>query len=428
MLPVLLRPPSRRVHGWLIAWVVIAACAISLGAGSIDLAVYLRAAQAVAAGGDPNLTPPGELPWFYPPFAAALFVPLLALPFPVAAMAMALASAAALARLLHLVMARLGHPELTLVALAGAVVAEPVYATLGYGQVNLMIAWLVAEGFLGRQRWLIGVAAGIKLTPLVFLLPLLVRRDLRGAGLATAGLAGTIGLGWVVAPAASGEFWSGLFLGATERIGTSYAANQSLTGALWRAAGPGGVPLMGAALTVAVVLVGAAVLRRPDIDDILALVVTGIAGLLVSPLSWVHHWIWVLPLVLWSVTNGRRRLALAWSILLVGRVTWWFPSGGEAEYAHGLVGKLTQDSWTILALITLGVLAFARTSVRGVAASGSASGLRGRDECLRISGEGEVAPDRTGGVLGEPALDIGDPRGVAGVRREMSGASVRDAR
>lgn len=351
-----LLPHSRRAGGWLIAWVVTAACAIALGAGSIDLAVYLRAASALVSGGDPNLTPPGELPWLYPPFAALPFVPLLALPFPVAAVVTALASAAALARLLHLVLVRLGRPELTLVVLAAVVVTEPVYATLGYGQVNIVLAWLVAEGFLGRRRWLIGVAAGVKLTPLVFLLPLLVRRDLRGAGLVVAGFAGTMGLGWLAAPEASGVFWSGLFLGATDRVGTAHATNQSLTGVLLRVAGDGGVPVLAAVLGVAVVLVSAAVLRRPDTDGVLALTVTGMAGLLVSPLSWTHHWIWVLPLVLWCFVHGRRRLALAWVILLVGRVTWWFPSPGEVPHP---ASALVQASWVILALVTLGVLALA---------------------------------------------------------------------
>lgn len=393
----------------LVAWTVVAASAIALGAGSIDLAVYLRAASDLVAGRDPNATPPGQLPWLYPPFAAAVYVPLLVLPFPVAAVVVALGSVAALARTLHLVLARLGRPELTLIATAAAIATEPVYATLGYGQVNLVLAWLITEGFLGRHRWLIGVAAGIKLTPLVFLLPLLVRRreraatsavtvfdagsesrsgggdggtmptsgravgaragarrawpSLRACGEVLGALLGTAAVGWVVAPAASAAYWSGLFLEASDRIGIAYATNQSLSGALWRAAGEGGVPVLTAVLSVAVVLVTAALLRRPDTDDMLALCVTGMAGLLISPISWIHHWVWILPLALWLLAHGRRPLALAWGILLVGRVTWWYPSGGHVEAAHDLLGKLTQDSWTILAMVTLGVLAMARARV-----------------------------------------------------------------
>lgn len=88
-----------------------------------------------------------------------------------ASVVVALGSLAALARTVHLIRGRLtpGRPDLTVVATAAAVVTEPVASTLGHGQVNLAVAWLVTEGFLGRRRWLIGVAAGLKLTPLAFL-------------------------------------------------------------------------------------------------------------------------------------------------------------------------------------------------------------------------------------------------------------------
>lgn len=349
--------PGRYVAWVLVGWTVVAASGIALGAGSIDLAVYLRAASDLAAGRDPNLTPPSQLPWLYPPFAAAGYLPLLVLPFPVASVVVAIVSVAALARTLHLVLVRLGRPHLTLVALAASIAVEPVYATLGYGQINLVVAWLVTEGLLGRRRWLVGVAAAIKLTPLIFVLPLLVRRDLRGAGETAAGFVIAGAVGWLVAPQASTTYWSGLFLAASDRIGIAYATNQSLSGTLWRAAGDGGIPVLSGVLSVTVVLVTAALLRRSDTDDVLALSVTGLAGLLVSPISWIHHWVWILPLGLWLFVHGRRRLALAWGVLLVGRVTWWYPAGGHVEYTHDLLGKLAQDSWSILAIVTLGVLA-----------------------------------------------------------------------
>ncbi|MFT4297141.1 MAG: glycosyltransferase 87 family protein [Micropruina sp.] len=351
------RPLPRHVVGGLIAWSVAGSCAAALGAGSIDLDVYLRAASELAAGRDPNLTPPGHLPWLYPPFAAAVYLPLLTVPFPVAVVAVALTSLAALARVLQLVLDRLapGRPDLIAVCLAAAVVTEPVASTLGYGQLNIVLAWLVTEGVLGRRRWLIGVAAGLKLTPLVFLLPLLLRRDLRGAAQLLAGFAGTVALGWLLAPAASSGYWTGLVLTAPERIGIGYATNQSLTGAVARAVGPGGSLALTAALSLVVVLATVVVLRRTS-DEVLAVAVTGLAGLLLSPISWTHHWIWSLPLVLWCAANGRAALGSAWAILLIVRPTWWYPSGGIVEYSHDPLGKLIQDSWTLLALVTLGLL------------------------------------------------------------------------
>lgn len=339
----------------LVAWSALASIGIALGGRSIDLAVYLRAAADVLAGRDPNITPAGELPWLYPPAAALPFAPLTWLPFDLAAVVLALASLAALARTLHLVLGRLGHtsPTATLVAVALAIAVEPVTSTLGHGQVNLVIAWLVAEGFLGGHRWLIGVAAGIKLTPLVFLLPLVLRRDWRGAALTLAGFAGTVAVGWLVAPTASVTYWGGLFFDPRDKIGIAFATNQSITGALWRIAGEGGVPLLGIALSLAVLALAVVAQRRHPDDDVLGLWVTGIAGLLVSPISWTHHWVWLLPAVAWLWVHGRRRFAIAWGVLMVGWVTWWFPDAGGRAFPLDLLAVAVQNSWAIVAVLTL---------------------------------------------------------------------------
>lgn len=369
MWSLLSRTLPRRAAGWLLAGAALAACAVASCAGSIDLAVYLRAASELADGGDPNLTPDGQLPWLYPPFAAAVYLPLVVAPFPVSAILVALGSVTALFRTLRLVLRRLlpARPDLAPVLLALALATEPVAFTLGYGQLNLVLAWLVTEGFLGRRRWLIGIAAGLKLTPLMFLLPLLVRRDLRGIVQVLIGFAATIAAGWLIAPAASTDYWTGLFLAAPDRIGIAYATNQSLTGAVARAFGPGGSPLLTTALSLIVLLAAVTVLRRTP-DQVLALSVTGLAGLLISPISWIHHWTWVLPLLLWCAVHAHRGLAWSWSLVLMGHLTWWYPTEGTVEYSHDLIGKLVQDSWTLLALITLGVLTHPRTAPLGLSA------------------------------------------------------------
>ena len=308
----------------------------------IDLAVYLRAAADVAAGRDPNITPAGELPWLYPPAAALPYLPLTWVPFGVACVVAAVVSVAALVRLLHLVLGRLGLPFGLPLATTLALFTEPVLSTLGFGQVNLVIGWLVAEGFLGRRRWLIGIAAGVKLTPLVFLLPLVLRRDWRGATQALGGFVATVVVGWLAAPAASVTYWGGLFLDASDRVGIAYTTNQSITGALWRLFGEGGSPVLGASLSLAVVAFAVLALRRRPDDDVFALWVTGLAGLLVSPISWIHHWVWLLPAVLWLWAHGRRWLASGWGVLMVSGVTWWWPAA--------------QNAWTVFALVTFVVV------------------------------------------------------------------------
>ena len=102
MWSLLSRTLPRRAAGWLLAGAALAACAVASCAGSIDLAVYLRAASELADGGDPNLTPDGQLPWLYPPFAAAVYLPLVVAPFPVSAILVALGSVAALFRTLRI--------------------------------------------------------------------------------------------------------------------------------------------------------------------------------------------------------------------------------------------------------------------------------------------------------------------------------------
>lgn len=352
---------GRHSGGLLAVGAALVAAAIAVGARSIDLAVYLRAARALASGGDPSVTPAGELPWLYPPVAALPFVPLTWLPEQGAEVVMALASVAALARMLHLVLGRLPRPlaasaSLTWACTAAAIVTEPVASTLGFGQINLVVGWLVTEGFLGRRRWLIGLAAGIKLTPLVFLVPVVLRRDWRGVLQVLGGSLGTVGLGWLVAPVASMSYWGGLFFDPRDKIGVAWATNQSLTGSAWRTFGEGGVPLLIAALSAAVLALTVLALRRRPDDAVFALWLTGIAGLLVSPISWIHHWVWTLPMVLWLWSSGRRRLALVWGVLLVGWVTWWLPGA--------------ENAWTLAALATIGM------ALRGV---GECSGPRGKE-------------------------------------------------
>lgn len=345
-------------------WAGLAAAvgvAVALAAGSIDLTVYLRAAADVLAGRDPSIAVPGVLPWLYPPFAALVFAPLLALPHWTAASLLALASLAALARMAYLIAPLLGRPNWAhwwplLLA------AEPVYATLGFGQVNLLLAWLVVEGFLSRHRWLIGVAVGVKLTPLIFVFPLLLRRDFRGLAGIASGASGTVALGWMAAPAASLSFWSGSLTRAPGHIGVAYAANQSLTGAALRLLGAEQrllvVGLLVALLSVvALALAGITLIKAPD-DPALALSITGLLGVLISPISWTHHWLWILPLTAWCWSHRHRVLTVAWGVLLLTRVTWWWPTDGTVEYHHHALGKLTQTSWTLLGFCTLAALAW----------------------------------------------------------------------
>ncbi|MGD0240829.1 MAG: glycosyltransferase 87 family protein [Streptosporangiaceae bacterium] len=277
----------------------------------------------------------------YPPFAAVLFSVASVLSWTAMRWAMTLASVAALGLSLWLVFGTLGYrdrPAIRLGATLGisafALATEPVQQTLALGQVNLLLMLLVvADLLLGdgipRSRWWhgigIGIAAGVKLTPLIFIPYLLLTRRYRQAATASAVFAATVALGYAVLPKDSGTYWAdGLFLKANRIVFLGTRGNQSLRGVLTRLAGSvssGTLPwIAAAALVVIVGLVTAMLLYRAG-QPVPGMLACALTGLLVSPLSWDHHWVWVAPgfaLLAHLGAAARRRAA---------RVGWWAAGG-----------------------------------------------------------------------------------------------------
>jgi alpha-1,2-mannosyltransferase len=275
----------------------------------------------------------------YPPFAAVLFSVASVLSWTAMRWAMTLASLAALGLSLWLVFGALGYRDrkairlgATLGVSALALATEPVQQTLSLGQVNLLLMLLVAADLLtggalvpgGRTRWWhgigIGVAAGVKLTPLIFVPYLLLTRRYRQAATACGVFAATVALGYAILPGDSGTYWAnGLFLKANRIVFLGTRGNQSLRGVLTRLAGSvsaGTVPWIAAAVLVAVAgLVAAALLDRAR-QPVPAMLACALTGLLVSPLSWDHHWVWVAPgmalLAHLGAVAGRRAVRAAW--------------------------------------------------------------------------------------------------------------------
>ncbi|HTX28532.1 MAG TPA: glycosyltransferase 87 family protein, partial [Streptosporangiaceae bacterium] len=276
----------------------------------------------------------------YPPFAAVIFAVASVLPWTVLRWAMTLASLAALGLAQWLTFGALGYrdrPAVRLAATLGvsalALATEPVQQTLGLGQVNLLLMLLIvvdlltggaADGSRGRTQWWhgigIGIAAGVKLTPLIFIPYLLLIRRYRQAATATAVFAATVVLGYAVLPRDSGRYWAdGLFFNANRIVFLGTRGNQSLRGVLTRVAGSvtaGTAPWIAAAVLVLIVgLIAAALLYRAG-HPVPGMLACALTGLLVSPLSWDHHWVWVGPgLALLAHLGARARgVARAW---------WW---------------------------------------------------------------------------------------------------------
>lgn len=189
--------------------------------------------------------------------------------------------------------------------------------TLAFGQINILLMGLMLADLLARNpRWgravpgsgfLVGVAAGIKLTPLVFGLYYLVRRDWRGLLNMTAGFAATVLIGLLLRPAESLQFWLEI-LPDTSRIGgAGYVDNLSLKGALLHFGVPAtAVTAPWLLLSLLVVALAAATIKLASDQGsrVIAISTTALTMLLISPVSWSHHWVWVavvLPAFAWTL-------------------------------------------------------------------------------------------------------------------------------
>jgi alpha-1,2-mannosyltransferase len=74
-------------------------------------------------------------------------------------------------------------------------------------------------------------------------------------------------------------------------------------------------------------------------DDVAALTAVAVGGLLASPLSWTHHWVWGVPAIM--VLVSRRHWVTAWLLGLV------FAAGS----ARGVALQPSQESLTLLQLV-----------------------------------------------------------------------------
>ncbi len=339
-----------------------------------DVAVYVRGGRALLDGTDLYAVTAGVLPFTYPPFAAVLFVPLAPLGATGAGTVVSLLSVVALLVLVGVSVARMASSAgartssshiVSLTAVGGlllitALTTEAVQRTLILGQVNLVLAALVVVDLLVLpRRWrgvLLGVAIAVKLTPAVFLGYLLLRRDWAALARVAVTLAVTVVVGWVLAPSASATFWSG---GAFDlgRFGDEAAGygNQSVGAALDRFA-PGVSDVVWLLLVAVVVVLTAVATWRTQRqrDDLAAVTALAVGGLLVSPISWTHHWVWVVPVM--AVLLARRW----WVGLFAAFAVMYLPPMvlvAEAGLDVGAAQPVVDATWTILGVVYLVALA-----------------------------------------------------------------------
>ncbi|MGI5373115.1 glycosyltransferase family 87 protein [Streptomyces sp. CA-251387] len=294
----------------------------------------------------------------YPPFAAVVMLPMALVDLHVAIAVALLLNLAALAFVLRVLAGRdwrrHGWYGCALAACALALF-EPLRDTFSFGQVNVLLLALVLLDCrllaTGRERWAgvgIGLAAAIKLTPAAFIGLLLVARRWRTAAVATAVAAGGTALAAWVAPDASRFYWTHAMWDTTRVGRLDYVSNQSLQGILARL----GVAdrAVWAAVVLLVLGVWVARTRRAAAagDWTAAFALTGLTACLVSPITWVHHLVWLLPSFAVLVRAGHARIAGALYAVLCTSVVWlWF------DDTSGVDGFLGSNTYT---WITLGLL------------------------------------------------------------------------
>ncbi len=361
-----------------------------------DLRIYHLAALRLAHGLSVYATPMlDHLGFTYPPFAALLLAPLAWVPLSVDKLAVTGLNVVLLVWILRrtLMLASrkdaAGRPtgvatsrasawSLAAVLAAAALWLEPISVTLGYGQINLLITALVVFDLSrpdeARTKGVaIGLAAAIKLTPLLFIVYLLLSRRRQAAGVAAVTFVASIALSFMVISRNASAYWFHAIF-QTARIGNaSDPTNQSLHGAIARLTGsaqPAGVwELLIVAITVCGLALAVAASRRGD--EAAGFSLAALSTLLASPISWSHHWTLAMPALILLARRAyeQRSRALEAPVLILAVIGYgYLPQIGESRFSstHGLASLATTDPYPLVAVLILAVCgaSLARASLR----------------------------------------------------------------
>jgi alpha-1,2-mannosyltransferase len=355
----------------------------------VDLAVYRSAGESLLTGRPiySFLTePPQLLPFTYPPIAALVAVPLAMVPWATAQWIWTIGQLVVLAVITAIsfrpLLARCGAAWPVGLGLLVAAVGWlfPIRDGIRFGQVDIfLVALCLLDCVVRRPRWprglLIGLAAAVKLTPLVFL-PYLWLTGRRRAALVAAGSAvGFTLLAALVAPMDTRDYW-GSALFDSDRLGSNTStSNQSIRGMLLRSPLPGG--LRTALLVVCVAVVAVVGYRRARMlsqqgDEVAGVAVVGLLAVLLSPVAWIHHLAWIV-LVLGVVADDLRSRGRVVATAAVG-VFYGFPLpwiGAHLLKTHWplVLGVPLRDAYGLGALVLI-VTMRARTATDKSDASG----------------------------------------------------------
>ncbi|MGP5246450.1 glycosyltransferase 87 family protein [Corynebacterium flavescens] len=385
----------------------------------IDMVIYRKGVKAYLEGrsvySEPMMAGDVALPFIYPPFGAFVMVPLTAFGWIDNDMAgnimIVLSNILVLVCLYFVFQAILPKRDL-LWPVAACVWAldmaiEPIRLNNDFAQINIVVMALVVLDLVPRRRWLpqgilIGLAAAIKITPLAILLYFLLRKEARPIFTALASAVVATVVAGLFRWQAFVEFFStklfALGSGSNVGVATEYQSNSSIKGALQRLFSSAEsmeaqstlLNVTWLVLSLVVIVCGSALilalLKRSMLVD--AQLITALVMLLISPVSWSHHWVWlslVLPVFIYRAWTWRHHTWVAGSLLtvlvawLAMLVTvppkWWF---GDAinVFAMPFYQEFLVDDFVWLALISVALYAICLRTVPATAHSSSPASSR----------------------------------------------------
>ncbi len=238
-----------------------------------------------------------------------------------------------------------------------------------FGQVDtVLLAMAVADCAARAPRWprgaLVGLATAIKLVPGVFIVYLWLSGRRRAAVTAAiAALAWTLGA-WLLLPGDSVTYWTSAIFQSGRLGSNAGTSNQSLRGIVLREFLPGQAPgVLWAAVAVVVAVAGFAVVRRLALAsrELEAIAVTALLWVLLSPVSWIHHFVVVIVAIGAILADGRspRRIAIAagTAIFFALTIPWWGQSLLSQPGVPVLAARVVQDAFGIAAVVLVVILA-----------------------------------------------------------------------
>ena len=403
---------QRFVASWWAPWALLAVTGVlhvlaALAGGDpfsmVDLAVYVDGARHLTDGTLYDFfSEPLHLPFTYPTFSAIIFTPMTWLPWTLLRILWQLASFGAIGLMAYSTLRLLGRagpmaprPIANVRGIVVTVTAlglwlEPVRSTFNYGQINLFLCALLLAGSVAGKEWVsgasVGIAAGVKLTPAITGLYYLLQRRWSAVAWSAVFFAATVAIGAALLPGETWRFFTKLMLDPGRTGPVWSTINQSLRGAVARLLGEDLTSVWLVCAAAAVVLGGWAcwVCLRAG-DRAAAFLAVQFTGLLISPISWSHHWVWVLPLLLWCLFGPGRQLpsvkVLA-GALVIGTCSYvvsiliaqrYIDQGASRTFWQSGLGAI----YPVLGVATLVLLAVISLRIRPDPATGEIGGAPG---------------------------------------------------